>query len=97
MILCVILLLNVIYKLASGVIAQTPKKTLNCIISDCQTGFNKGRLISELTRLIYDLKHTAENKNKIGLLMLTSKKLLTPLLGSSYTKYSNILDTVKTS
>ena len=63
-------LLSVIYKLASGTIAERLKKTLNYVISDCQTGFIKGRYISESTRLIYDLLHTAEHKNIPGMLML---------------------------
>ena len=63
-------LLSVIYKLASGTIAEILKKTLNYVISDCRTGFIKGRYISESTRLIYDLKHAAENKNIPGLFML---------------------------
>ena len=64
------LLGSVIYKLASGTIAERLKKTLNYVISDCQTGFIKGRYISESTRLIYDLLHAAENKNMPGMLML---------------------------
>ena len=63
-------LLSVIYKLASGTIAERLKKTLNYVISDCQTGFIKGRYISESTRLIYDLIHAKENKNIPGMLML---------------------------
>ena len=46
------------------------KKTLNYVLSDCQTGFIKGRYVSESTRLIYDLLHAAENKNMPGMLML---------------------------
>ena len=63
-------LLSVIYKLASGTIAERLKKTLNYIISDCQTGFIKGRYISESTRLIYDILHATEDKKIPGLLML---------------------------
>ena len=63
-------LLSVIYKLASGTIAERLKKTLNYVISDRQTGFIKGRYISESTRLIYDLLHAAEKKNMPGMLML---------------------------
>ena len=55
-------LLSVIYKLASGTIAERLKKTLNYVISDCQTGFIKGRYISESTRLIYDILHATEDK-----------------------------------
>ena len=63
-------LLSVIYKLASETIAERLKKTLNYVISDCQTGFIKGRYISESTRLIYDLLHATETKNIPGLLIL---------------------------
>ena len=63
-------LLSVIYKLASSAIAERLKKSLNPIISNCQTGFIKGRLISDSTRLVYDLLHATETKNIAGLLML---------------------------
>ena len=36
-------LLSVTYKLESGTVAEQLKKTLNYVISDCQTGFIKGR------------------------------------------------------
>ena len=65
-----IFLLSVFYKLASGTIAARLKPTLEYIISDCQTGFIKGRLLSDCTRLIYDLLHATENQNISGLLML---------------------------
>ena len=52
---CPISLLSVVYKLASGAIADRLKGTLNNIISDCQTGFIKGRFISDSTRLVYDI------------------------------------------
>ena len=58
-------LLSVIYKLASGTIAERLKKTLNHVISDCQTGFIKGRYISESTRLIYDILHATDEKKYI--------------------------------
>ena len=77
---CPISLLSVIYKLASGTIAERLKKTLNCVISDCQTGFIKGRYISESTRLIYDILHATEDKNIPGLLMLIDFKKVFDLL-----------------
>ena len=64
-------LLCVIYKLASGAIAERIKPSLDKIISKCQTGFIKGRQISDSTRLIYDILHLTESKNIPGLLMLT--------------------------
>ena len=63
-------LLSVIHKLASGIIAERLKNTLNYVILDCQTGFINGRFISESTRFVYDLLHAAKYKNITGLLML---------------------------
>ena len=62
-------MLSVIYKLASGTIAYRLKRTLPTIISEIQTGFISGRMISENTRLTYDM-HITEQKNIPGLLML---------------------------
>ena len=63
-------LLSVIYKLASGAIASRLKGTLNDIISDCQTGFLKGRFVGDSTRLIYDIMQASEIRNIPVLLML---------------------------
>ena len=63
-------LLCVIYKLASGSIAERLRHTLDSIISNCQTGFIKGRFLSDSTRLIYDILHVTEKNNIPGLLML---------------------------
>ena len=63
-------LLCVIYKLASGTIANRIKPTLNGLISNSQCGFLPGRQISDVTRLIYDLMVYTEQKNIPGLLML---------------------------
>ena len=63
-------LLSVIYKLASGAIAERLKHTLENIISESQTGFIKGRFISDSTRLVYDIMHANEVKNIPGLLLL---------------------------
>ena len=63
-------LLCVVYKLASGVIADRLKPSLNQVISNCQTGFIKGRQISDSTRLVFDLLHITETKGISGLLML---------------------------
>ena len=59
-----------IYKLASGVIANRLKGTLDSVISQCQTGFIGGRLISENTKLVYDIMHYTDMKQIPGLLML---------------------------
>ena len=63
-------LLSVIYKLASGAIAERLKHTFENIISESQTGFIKGRFISDSTRLVYDIMHATEVKNIPGLLLL---------------------------
>ena len=63
-------LLCVVYKLASGVIADRLKPSLNQVISNCQTGFIIGRQISDSTRLVCDLLHITETKGIPGLLML---------------------------
>ena len=48
-------LLNVVYKLASSVIANRVKQTLQDIIHENQKGFIAGRFIGENIRLIYDV------------------------------------------
>ena len=55
-----ITLLNVIYKIGLGCIAQRMKQILDTIISSDQTGFIPGRYVGENTRLIYDLMHYTE-------------------------------------
>ena len=65
-----ITLLNVIYKLASGCIAERIKSVLDKLISKDQTGFLSGRYIGENTRLIYDILHLTENLNIPGLLLI---------------------------
>ena len=63
-------LLCVIYKLASAALAERLKPLLDIMISQSQSGFSKGRRISESTRLIYDLMYYTEKKQIPGLLML---------------------------
>ena len=63
-------LLCVLYKLLSTVIATRLKTVLDCIISESQSGFIRGRNISDVTRLIYDLMNYTEIHNIDGLLML---------------------------
>ena len=67
-------LLNVIYKLASGCIAERIKTVLDKIINRDQTGFLKGRFIGENIRLIYDLMNYTEVNQIPGLLMLIDFK-----------------------
>ena len=67
-----ITLLNVIYKIASGCIAQRLKSVLPKLISSDQTGFLSGRYIGENTRLIYDLMNYVEEENIPGLLLVVN-------------------------
>ena len=57
-----ITLLTVIYKIATGCIAERIKRFLNKIISNDQTGFIKGRFIGENIRLDYDIMNCTEIK-----------------------------------
>ena len=63
-------LLDVVYKIASGAIANSLKQVLDIIICKDQTGFIKGRYIGENTRLIYDLMNNTKQNNIPGLLLL---------------------------
>ena len=65
-----ITLLNVVYKIASGYIAERIKSKLSKLISNDQTGFVSGRYIVENTRLIYDLMNYTEEENIPGLLLI---------------------------
>ena len=52
-------LLDTVYKIASGTIADRMKLVLDKIITKDQTDFIKGWYIGENTRLVYDmLQHT---------------------------------------
>ena len=63
-------LLDIVYKLASGSIANRIKLILDKIIGKEQTGFIKGRYIGENIRLIYDLMNFTEINNIPGLILL---------------------------
>lgn len=65
-----ITLLNVIYKIASGCIAERLKTVLSKLISTDQTGFISGRYIGENTRLIYDIMNFTDEINIPGLLLI---------------------------
>lgn len=65
-----ITLLNVVYKIASGAIANRLKSHLDKLIHPDQTGFIHGRYIGENTRLIYDMMHYTEENNIPALLLL---------------------------
>ena len=63
-------LLNCVYKIASGTIANRIKGTLQKLIHKDQTGFIAGRYIGENTRLVYDIMHHTEEHRLPGLLLL---------------------------
>ena len=63
-------LLDGVYKIASGAIANRFKQILDVIINKDQTGFLKGRYTGQISRLIYDLMNHTEQNNIPGLLLL---------------------------
>ena len=63
-------LLNVSYKIASGVIASRIKNVLPSIINVDQSGFMTNRFTGDNLRLIYDTLHFGLEQNKAGLLLL---------------------------
>ena len=65
-----ITLLNVFYKIISGCLSYRIKNTLDCLISETQSGFIKGRYIGDNTRFVYDLMSFTESTNTQGLLVL---------------------------
>ena len=62
-------LLNVVYKLASTVIANRMKTVLDSLIHEDQKGFISGRCISENVRLIYDVLFETKNQELPGLIL----------------------------
>ena len=62
-------LLNVIYKLASSVIASRLKKVLHKLVHDDQKGFISGRFIGENIRIIYDILFETKQQEIPGLLL----------------------------
>ena len=62
-------LLNIDYKITSKVIAQRLTKHLDKIIHPNQTGFVKGRNISENTRTLLDILDYLKQTNKPGILI----------------------------
>ena len=63
-------LLNHIYKILSGALAERLKPLLPNIIHEDQKGFVAGRYIGECIRNTYDITEYAKNKNRAGLLLL---------------------------
>ena len=63
-------LLNVSYKIASGVIASRIKNVLPSIINVNQSGFMANRSTADCLRLIYDILYTSLKFKKPGILLL---------------------------
>ena len=63
-------LLNHIYKILSGALAERLKPALEHIIHPDQKGFVSGRYIGECIRNTYDIIEYAKSKNRAGLLLL---------------------------
>ena len=59
-------LLNVDYKILSGILAMRMRNVLSDIISDTQKGFLKGRYIGENIRLVYDVMSKLKKLGKRG-------------------------------
>ncbi|RUA04563.1 MAG: hypothetical protein DSY43_06055, partial [Gammaproteobacteria bacterium] len=64
-----ITLLTVIYKMASGCIANRLRQVLDTIISDDQSGFMKGRFIGDNIRVLYDILYETKIQNIPGLMI----------------------------
>ena len=62
-------LLNVVYKLASTVIANRMKTVLDSLIHEDQKGVISGTCISENVRLIYDVLFEIKNQELPGLIL----------------------------
>ena len=63
-------LLNSLYKLVSGCIAERIKPRLDSIINGDQKGFVAGRYIGEAIRTTYDIIQWAKDNNKTGIILL---------------------------
>ena len=63
-------LLNHVYKILSGALAERLKPALQDIIHTDQKGFVSGRYIGECVRNTYDVMEYAKSKNRAGLLLL---------------------------
>ena len=79
-------LLNSLYKLVSGCIAERIKPNLDTIINGDQKGFVSGRYIGEAIRSTYDIMQWAKNNNKTGVLLLIDFEKAYDCLSFSFIK-----------
>ncbi|KAK3084078.1 hypothetical protein FSP39_007782 [Pinctada imbricata] len=63
-------LLNVSYKILSGILAKRTKSVLPHLIHSDQKGFMAGRFIGDNTRTIYDILQLTKEKQIAGMLLL---------------------------
>ena len=79
-------LLNSLYKLVSGCIAERIKPCLNSIIHSDQKGFVSDRYIGEAIRSTYDIIQWAKDNHKTGILLLIDFEKAYDSLSFSYIK-----------
>ena len=77
-------LLNCLYKLVSGCVAERIKPQLDKIIHNDQKGFVSGRFIGEAIRSTYDIMNWANTKEKTGILLLIDFQKAYDSLSFSY-------------
>ena len=81
-------LLNSLYKLISGCLAERMKPFLNKIIHSDQKGFVSDRYIGEAVRATYDLMQWAKTNNRTGILLLIDFEKAYDSLSFSFIKKS---------
>ena len=79
-------LLNSLYKLISGCIAERMKPHLDSIVHGDQKGFVAGRYIGEAIRTTYDIIQWAKDNNKTAVLLLIDFEKAYDSLSFSYIK-----------
>ena len=84
-------LLNVSYKIASGVIASRIKNVLPSIINVNQSGFMANRSTADCLRLIYDILYTSLKFKKPGILLLIDFEKAFDSVAWSFIKKNHLL------
>ena len=79
-------LLNALYKLVSGCIAERIKPVLDNIIQNDQKGFVSGRFIGEAIRTTFDIIQWAKENNKLGIILLIDFEKAYDSLSFAYIK-----------